>query len=289
VEAPFYAPDLYFTHECPDLFKMGGWWYLLFSEFTDKVRTRYRMSRSLKGPWITPARDDFDGHAFYAAKSASDGHKRFLFGWNPTRQDEKDDGGWQWGGNLVVHELKQQPNGELRVSLPLTVAGAFTNKNKVAFANGSGNFHAAGDQLVLDATGSFSAAAAGALPALCKIKTTIRYEPGTADFGLMFRTSNDLDKSYYLRLEPQQNRLVFDKWPRQRSEVSQMVELERPLALSPGQPITLQAIIEDNKGVVYVNDTIAMNFRAYDLPAGNWGFFATGGKVTFSETELTTR
>ena len=289
VEEPFYAPDLYFTHECPDLFKMGGWWYLLFSEFTDKVRTRYRMSRSLKGPWITPARDDFDGHAFYAAKSASDGHNRFLFGWNPTRQDEKDDGSWQWGGNLVVHELRQQKNGELSVSLPSTVAGAFKNKNKVAFATGAGNFHTANNKLMLDATGSFSAASAGVLPALCKIKTTIRYEPGTVDFGLMFRTSDDLDKSYYLRLEPLANRLVFDKWPRQHSEADQMVELERPLELPPGQPITLQAIIEDNKGVVYVNDTIAMNFRAYDLPAGNWGFFATGGKVSFSETEMTTR
>lgn len=289
VEEPFYAPDLYFTHECPDLFKMGGWWYLLFSEFTDKVRTRYRMSRSLKGPWITPERDDFDGHAFYAAKSASDGHNRFLFGWNPTRQDEKDDGSWQWGGNLVVHELRQQKNGELSVSLPATVAGAFTNKNKVAFTTGSGNFHAAGNKLVLDATGSFSAASAGTLPALCKIKTTMQYEPGTVDFGLMFRTSDDLDKSYYLRLEPQWNRLVFDKWPRQHSEVNQMAELERPLELSPGRPITLEAVIEGNKGVVYINDTIAMNFRAYDLPAGNWGFFATGGKVSFTETGMTTR
>ena len=80
---------LYFTHECPDLFKMGDWWYLLFSEFTDLVRTRYRMSRSLSGPWIIPERDDFDGHAFYAAKTASDGNKRFIFGWNPTREGEK--------------------------------------------------------------------------------------------------------------------------------------------------------------------------------------------------------
>ena len=30
---PFYYPHSYFTHECPDYFKMGDWYYLLFSEF----------------------------------------------------------------------------------------------------------------------------------------------------------------------------------------------------------------------------------------------------------------
>ena len=52
VKRPFYAPDLYFTHECPDLFMMGDWWYLLFSEFSDSCVTRYRMARSLSGPWL---------------------------------------------------------------------------------------------------------------------------------------------------------------------------------------------------------------------------------------------
>ena len=37
VAEPLYAPGLYFTHECPDLFRMGDWWYLLFSEFTERA------------------------------------------------------------------------------------------------------------------------------------------------------------------------------------------------------------------------------------------------------------
>ena len=56
VREPFWTPGLYYTHECPDLFRMGDWWYLVFSEFTDLVRTRYRMSKSLSGPWLTPVR-----------------------------------------------------------------------------------------------------------------------------------------------------------------------------------------------------------------------------------------
>ena len=51
-----------------------------------------------------------------------------------------------------------------------------------------------------------------------------------------------------------------------------MVELERPVQMSAGTPLRLQVIIDGNKGVAYVNGKVAMNFRAYDLPAGNWGF-----------------
>ncbi|MGI6378394.1 MAG: hypothetical protein ACOX0H_00155 [Patescibacteria group bacterium] len=28
---PLWAPESYFTHECPDLFKMGDWYYMIFS------------------------------------------------------------------------------------------------------------------------------------------------------------------------------------------------------------------------------------------------------------------
>jgi beta-fructofuranosidase len=141
VEDAFYAPSLYITHECPDLFKIGDWWYLVFSEYSDLVATRYRMSRSLKGPWLTPKRDSFDGHAFYAAKTASDGKNRFIFGWNPTRSDEKDDGGWNWGGNLVVHQIIQQPNGELAVRVPDTVRKAFGKTISPVIQNGRGQKH----------------------------------------------------------------------------------------------------------------------------------------------------
>ena len=288
VEEAFYAPDLYFTHECPDLFKIGDWWYLLFSEFTDLVRTRYRMSRSLKGPWITPKRDTFDGHAFYAAKTASDGKRRFIFGWNPTRTDAKDTGTWNWGGNLVVHEINQQKNGELTVGVPDTVAAAFNKTVTHDFNAGIGNYNYSNKVLNLKAPETFAAASGGKMPETCKIKASVSFEKNTRDFGLMFRTSDDFDTSYYIRLIPEKNKMVFDKWPRDRAEVNQMVELERDIELSPGTPVTIELFIEGNKGVAYVNNIVAMNFRAYDIPAGNWGFFVTNGNASFKDISIKT-
>jgi beta-fructofuranosidase len=289
VQEPFYSPDLYFTHECPDLFKMGDWWYLIFSEFSDKVRTRYRMSRSLKGPWSTPRRDDFDGHAFYAAKSASDGKSRFLFGWNPTRSGAKDDGDWDWGGNLVVHELVQEKDGQLGVKIPQSITDAFASSVPLSFESGVGRFQYSNGALQLDARETFAAVAAGAQARLCRISATAKFQRDTKAFGLMFRTSNNFDSSYYVRIEPQNSRLVFDMWPRVKPYVlPQMVELERPLNLSVSDSVRMTLLLDGNKGVAYVNDIVAMNFRAYDLPEGNWGFFATDGLVTFSNIGIAT-
>ena len=80
---PFYAPrENQAANECPDLFKMGDWYYLVYSNYTDGFCTHYRMSRSINGPWIRPERDTFDGRAFYAAKTGSDGLRRYAYGWN---------------------------------------------------------------------------------------------------------------------------------------------------------------------------------------------------------------
>lgn len=288
VEEPFYAPNEFFTHECPDLFKMGDWWYLIFSEFTDKVATRYRMSRSIKGPWKAPSQDSFDGHAFYAAKTASDGKRRFIFGWNPTRSDNKDNGGWNWGGNLVVHEVVQQPNGELAVRVPDTVANAFNKPVKQEMFSASGESLGTKSKIEINADHKFDAVKGGALPATCKLSTSVVFTDGTQDFGCMLRCSNDLESAYYIRLEPARNRLVFDMWPRSINEVMQMVELERQVKLTPGKPVTIQVLLDGTKGVVYVNNMVAMNFRAYNLATGDWGLFASQGRAVFSDISLNT-
>ena len=43
-EGPVYAPDIHpAAYECPDMFRMGDWWYLVFSNYTDGFATYYRM------------------------------------------------------------------------------------------------------------------------------------------------------------------------------------------------------------------------------------------------------
>jgi beta-fructofuranosidase len=270
---PFWTPALYFAHECPDLFKMGDWWYLLFSEFSEASKTRYRMARSLKGPWLTPRDDCFDGRAFYAAKTASDGNRRFLFGWNPTRTGGKDYSAWNWGGNLVVHEVYSERNGSLAVRVPEGVDHEFENPKSLEWN--------------LRATDSFKWQLAGAMPDLCKIEARVDFEKSTRGCGIMLRCSDDAEAGYYVRVEPAANRLVFDSWPRP-GDIPFVVELERPLDLS-GLSVEIKMIVDGSIGVVYVNDRIGMNVRMYNLTGGSWGVFVNQGAATFRARLSTAR
>src|SRR5262249_2042655 len=149
----------------------------------------YRMSRSLKGPWLAPENDTFDGRAYYAAKTASDGQKRFAFGWLATRDDRKDYTSWNWGGNLAVHEVMQQRDGSLTVKAPESVERAFSKRVPLELRQGLGTCRIDGDRVTLPARGMFACATAGAMPDRCKIEATVRFEKGTRGCGLMLRSS----------------------------------------------------------------------------------------------------
>ncbi len=285
VREPFWAPGLYFTHECPDLFQMGDWWYLLYSTFSERHVTHYRMSRSLQGPWLAPEDDCFDGRAYYAAKSAAAGDRRFLFGWNATREGERDYRPWQWGGNLVVHEIRQEADGTLSVRVPESVRRTFGRAVPFRFQPGLGDAEIEPGAVRLEAPGSFDGATAGMMPARCMIEATVEFAASTRGCGLMLRASDDLESAYYVRLEPGRGRLVFDSWPR-AGDLPFMVELERPVSLSPGEPVTLQVIVDGTSLVVYAADQIAMSGRLYNLPSGQWGVFVNEGAARFSDIRL---
>ena len=283
VRAPFWAPDEYFTHECPDLFRIGDWWYLVYSTFSERSVTHYRMSRSLHGPWLAPANDTFDGRAYYAAKTAGDTAHRYIFGWLPTRVDEKDEGGWQWGGELVVHELRQMPDGTLTVHVPETVAAPFTTPVPQAVRQVLGKWGRTSGAFRTDATGRFSALSLGAMPRECLITGQITYTTGTGNCGLLLRADEALDSYYQVRLEPANQRLVIDRWPRAGD---QPFMLERPLPMRAGQPVTLRLLVDDTCLVVYADDQVALSCRMYDHRRGELGLFVTEDEASFYKVTM---
>ncbi len=267
VRDPLWAPGLYFTHECPDLFRMGEWWYLIFSEFSEGHNVRYRMARSPEGPWQRPPDDTLDGRAWYAAKTASDGQQRYAFGWNATRVDDSDTGKWQWGGNLAVREVTQQPDGSLALRPPSTVVEAFGTAAKPH----PGRLQSEG----------FAFQDHGAMPRRARVEAILNLETGTRAAGLWLRGSEDGESGYTLRYEPDRARLVFDRWPRPGDQPF-AAELERPLRLEPGETLRLTVLVDGSVCEIYANDREAMSCRLYDHPEGHWGCFVTEGAVTIS-------
>jgi beta-fructofuranosidase len=278
VRPPFWAPDLYYTHECPDLFHLGDWWYLVYSTFSERCVTHYRMSRSLEGPWLAPGDDTFDGRAYYAAKTASDGQRRFIFGWLPTRSSEKDDGDWNWGGNLVVHELQQQPDGRLTVKPPQTVIDAFRSTLPLQPQAVLGAWLTQGQTITGGTVGQAASMLLGEVPETCVIETEVSFSPGVANFGLLLHADAALDHYYALRFEPANQRMVFDRWPRPGD---QPFMLERPLSLEAGKPITIRVVLDGTCVVAYAGDQ-ALSCRMYEHRAGQLGLFANEGEASFS-------
>lgn len=300
---PLYAPNLHVgAHECPDLFRIGDWWYLVYSSYTGRFATFYRMSRSLNGPWLTPREDTFDGRAFYAAKSASDGHRRYLFGWNPTKNDDlfgwnpptsrgRDYHTWDWGGNLIVHEIVQRPDGTLGVKAPDTVDAAFSQPLSLQYRAITGEWSIADHSLSCDSPYGFAGCTSREkLPEQCKLSAQISFSGETQGVGLMLRTEDTLDEAYYVTLEPQRSRLTFRGRIMQSEEGGKTfpyeVELERPIELVQDRVYEIKVFIDGTICEVYVDEHIALSARMYDIPQGKLGLFVSQGHARFDEVRI---
>lgn len=284
---PFWDPRRYLAHECPEVFEWNGWWYLVYSEFSDAFTTRYRMSRSLHGPWAAPEHDTLDGRAYYAAKSAARDGRRFFFGWIASREGATDDGAWQWAGTLSVLEATQRPDGTLAFHPAAELRETF-----------GGPVPALPGGTVLSAPDGYRAAIT-AVDTTDEVRVVARFDvpDGTTECGLLLRASEDGDEGYVLRLEPRRRRLVLDRWPRRATGTEQWqisgdvpfaVELERPCAIEPGEH-TLEVILAGELLVATLDDATVLSARVYDHRTGRLGAFVGEGTVTVLELTAQSR
>jgi beta-fructofuranosidase len=293
---PFWAPNRYFMHECPEVFAIGDWWYLVFSEFSDHFVTRYRMSRSPIGPWAVPARDSIDGRGLYAAKSVLHRGRRYFAGWIPTREGELDDGAWEWAGDLAVHEATQGPDGTLDFRMPAELRASFDEIPTPNFRSVLGEWSGAGNSRHLATPDGYGVTIAEA-PEQFLLDMVIQIEQETTECGVLLRASADGDEGYVVRLEPRAGRMVFDRWPRKRSgtaqwqisgDISHQVDLERLVEIKPGAH-RLSLLVDGTACVVYLDEAVAMSARMYDRRDGFLGLFVGEGSVTFTEISIATR
>lgn len=285
---PIFAPDLYITHECPDLFQWGQWWYLVYSTFSDKFVTHYRMSRSLQGPWVAPPVDSWDARAFYAAKTAQWDGKRYAFGWIPTREGNSDFGPWQWGGALAVHQLWQAEDGTLLVRMPEELERGFCQQVELMPV---GKHDPAEGPVRLRSVEALASASFGGLPRQCLLEAMFSFSQAPRAFGFALCQDAAGEAGYFLRFEPAFNRLVFDLWPRKPlcdfqhslgGDIPFQVDLERWIDFSRCE-VKVKVVLEDSICVVYVDDRTALSVRMYDL-RGNaaWSVFVQDGEVAVS-------
>ena len=289
VEKPFYAPGRYHGHECPDWFKMGDHYYLVFSEYTTRTTTRYVLSESPDGPWVAPDENQFDNRAFYAAKSASDGSRRFLFGWNPSKVGDVDNGEWQWGGCLTVHEIIQRADGTLSVRMPPEVDSAFGHPSSVGIDRAGQGWNLTGNTYSVEAPYGYSMAVSKQMPETYLLQGELNFERDEGTAGILLRVDEQGDTGYFLRFNRAGERLEFGKVGGYRSwYVDHMPELDRPLHISSGEALGFKILIDKTAVVAYVNDQVALSGRMYSNPFGRCGLFADGTALSVNSFQSRT-
>ena len=300
---PLYDPqDANCCFECPDYFRWGDWYYLVFSSYSDRFQTLYRMSRSPSGPWLTPPVDSFDSRAFYAAKTASDGVSRYVYGWNPTREVDEhhfsprrdygaDMNAWDWGGNLIVHELIQAEDGTLRVKPVSSVDQALKCAQPLNPRPIQGSWVIGKGKLTADASRGYAAILLGRLPKLCRIRTEIEFSERPLQIGVALGVDASFSRGSYVILEPRKNRLQFKTGLRTTPSTGRIfpweIETERPASLVPGHH-SLTIFRQESVLEIYLDDAVALSTRLYDDYGGEIGLFIEGACAAFSNASVNT-
>ncbi|WP_102345869.1 glycoside hydrolase family 32 protein [Bacillus sp. Marseille-P3661] len=303
VHDPIYAPYSTNCPECPEMYKMGDKWYLAYSRFSESAQTIYRIADNPRGPWRAPIVDGLDGRRFYAAKSLEDDNKRrFYFGWVHDRENEVDNGEWEWGGDFTVpREVIVLPNNDLAVKCPEEITRTYNVRCQNEFNGIMGKWTVYGTEVLNVESlsklsyGFFNISQEEFL-FQCKITPTDVRD----SFGILIKSDKELETGYILKFEPSAQRVSLVKLPQPMDpfwstlsgktvplpEADGPRVVERPLLIDNNSTLDCKVIVTDTIIEVFVNDKVALSYRAYDKGQHQIGLIVEDGYAQFSSIEF---
>lgn len=263
--------------ECPTLFRIGDFWYLTFSDQQPTRQTQYRVSRRIDGPFERPRRFTLDGAGFYAGKVTEHLGQHYMAGWTPRKELLKDSGDFLWGGDLVVHQLRQQADGALAVK-PVDAVRALLD-GPAATRNQIGSLAFDGGAYQLRSLGRFDADAQAVHRIAGKFKLR---NSGVGTLALEFGVRPSGGRTN-LVFDIAEKRLKFYNVPMSRAKE---IKPQAQIDLDIGDEIGFEIYINGSVAVMYVNDTYAFSSRMYGLLGAEWGVSAEGATVELTEMVL---
>lgn len=292
--------------ECPDIFKMGDYWYLVYSEsykasWSRKVK--YMMATSweaLKACFNDPGANwpkdgkegILDSRGFYAGKTASNGTDRYIWGWCPFRSGGDihemntnvgagDGNEPNWSGALVCHKIIQHADGTLTVGEVPAMASKYNQQQSlnVMASNGYNNGTLSGD----DAYVLYNR-----LGAHNHISLTVKTSNNWDKFGISLVRGTDSKKYYTMVFNPENENWRKVNFEQEGEEGKGFVEGIDSYGFSrPDDNIYKIDIYTDNSVMVmYVNDNVCYTNRIYGIQKNCWSINNYGGSVTVSDVKV---
>jgi beta-fructofuranosidase len=291
--------------ECPDIFKMGNWWYIVYSEgyrapWSRKVK--YMMAptfEALKACFNDPGANwPKDGHegvldsrAFYAGKTASNGTDRYIWGWCPIRvgatlHDRNinvgADGEPAWAGALVCHKIIQHTDGTLTLGAVPAMAAKYnqTVNTTVMASNGYNNGTLSGDgaYVLYNRLGSCN-----------HLSFNVTTSNNWDKFGISFVRGTDSKKYYTIVVNPEDENHRKLNFEQEGEEGKGFIEgIDGYRFERPADNVYNIDIYTDNSVLtLYINDVCAYTQRIYGIQKNCWSINNYGGSVTVSDMKVT--
>jgi len=291
--------------ECPDIFKMGQYWYLVYSE---SVRTSW--SRKVKY-MVASSFDDLkaclggsprwpaDGHegvldsrAFYAGKTAGNGTDRYIWGWCPFRSGGSihemnvnvgggDGNEPNWSGALVCHKIIQHADGTLTLGAVPAMASKYSKSMPVNVMASSGYNNG-----TLSGDGAY--ALFSRLGAHNHISMTVKTSNNWDKFGISFVRGTDSEKYYTVVVNPEDENHRKVNFEQEGPTGQGFVDgIDGYWFERPSDNVYHIDIYTDNSVMVmYINDNVCYTNRIYGIQKNCWSINNYGGSVTVSDVKV---
>ena len=283
---PLYAPNRQYMLECPDLFKMGEKYFLLYS--WDCV-TYYAVSDSINGPFVQ-AEDPVlasDGFSFYAAKTAELNGIRYLCGWIGRKFEHTDAGAYSWAGTMMNHELVLLEEGKLGVREPHTYSDYFTQDKPITAVDTLGNAEITdvGFRVSSEDKKTVSLVNFGQREPVFMLETDVTFTR-EGFLGFCFGKERDYNKYSGMVVDSKYDSLHFEG-----SVLSRMAYVD-PLVkthydLEPGKTYHLKLVMENEIATLYIDNAKVLCVRVYKaMDGGDIGIFAVNTDAEFTNMTL---
>lgn len=290
-------------YECPDVFRMGEWWYLIYSEKHAAVRkVQYFKGRTLEELKASTANDSpvwpddregcLDSRGFYAGKTASDGTNRYIWGWCPTRDggDNTAVGAYPaepaWAGNLVAHRLVQHPDGTITLGAVEGIDRKYVATSPVTtMARSEQGVTQRGDDYTLSGD---SYVLFNRLNVHNRISFKVKCAGADDRFGISFVRGTDSEKYYTLVVNPEaENRRKVNFEEEGDAGKGFIDGIDGYLFDAPADNEYRITIYTDNSVcTLYVNDVAAYTNRIYGLQKNCWSINSYGGTIELSDLQV---
>ncbi len=290
-------------YECPDIFKMGDWWYLIYSEQLSAIRkVQYFKGRTLDelkactaddaGLWPDDHEGFLDSRGFYAGKTASDGTNRYIWGWCPTREGNDNTAVGaapnepEWGGNLVAHKIVQHTDGTLTLGAVDGIDKKYSSESELTvmaqsesgISDNNGVYTMTGDSYMLF----------NRLQIHNKISFTVKTASASDMFGFSFVRGTDSGKYYSLIVNPESDATRKINFEEEGDEGIGFVDgIDGYVFDTPEDNIYDVTVYTDNSVcVVYINDNVAYTNRIYGVQKNCWSINNYGGEIEISNVKV---